>query len=262
MDRNPLIDPLLNYHDSGINAYESIFPSRESPVLLEATTHYLYQQTALDVVPTLSTKPSVLVMMREPASRIYSLYRYLKYTQASIAPTVVFADFVSYAQSQHVPSIKKHSYSKRAAYVWENAINHSTYVKYVPAWVNQLGKEKVFLYTFEQMRANSRSFMLQVASDFGLKTEPFMDIKLDAQNVSVRPRNLPAHRFIRKLKEFTPKTLRFSIFGRIYRGTMLQSATPLMSESEIECLDRLKTYFDDSNRQLADVYGLDTSIWS
>ena len=61
-----------NYHQHGLAAYESFFATcpADCSIVLEATTHYLYQETALDVLSTLPSEPQIIFVLRERALQL------------------------------------------------------------------------------------------------------------------------------------------------------------------------------------------------
>src|SRR5690606_14876560 len=63
------------------------------PVRMEATTHYLYQRTALEALSELEDC-RVCVVLREPAARVLSSFQYTQNNLARIAPEVTFDEYV------------------------------------------------------------------------------------------------------------------------------------------------------------------------
>jgi hypothetical protein len=85
---NPLRRPEANYQQHGLERYT--FFAHRSPrnsFLLEGTTHYLYQQTALNFFAQLQPQPHVVVILRKPSARILSSFRYTQNNLARLDPT-------------------------------------------------------------------------------------------------------------------------------------------------------------------------------
>src|SRR5437870_3389808 len=72
--------PRVSYHSHGFAGYVRYFAhwSRATPprVVCEASTHYLYSETALDVLTHADPVPRVLFVLRRPAQRVYSSFQY------------------------------------------------------------------------------------------------------------------------------------------------------------------------------------------
>src|SRR5690606_29284173 len=69
----------LSFGRNGVESYSSFFPDRkEDSLLIEATTHYFYQRTARDYLSSLQKKPLIVMLLREPANRILSSFRFTR----------------------------------------------------------------------------------------------------------------------------------------------------------------------------------------
>ena len=83
---SPLLTPRVNVHEQGAEGYAALFAhsSPDATVLLEATPDYLYQRTALAFFATVDTAATIIVVLRRPASRVYSYYQYARGNMAVI----------------------------------------------------------------------------------------------------------------------------------------------------------------------------------
>lgn len=78
MDKgHPLLKRNSNYHDHGLDGYNTYFQDLNGnyKVIIEATTHYIYQQTAIDVLSNLDSCPHIIFMLKKPSQRVYSGFR-------------------------------------------------------------------------------------------------------------------------------------------------------------------------------------------
>src|SRR5882672_4560890 len=74
---SPYLNRELNYHQHGLAAYERYFrDERHKPIRLDASTRYFDQETARTVLAALDPPPHVIFVLREPAARVLSLFRY------------------------------------------------------------------------------------------------------------------------------------------------------------------------------------------
>ena len=79
-----------NIASDGLAGYQAFFrPNPRHQVLLEATPSYVLQETPLATLAELKPPPRVLFMLREPAARVQSEFRYLKHTLEQYARQAV-----------------------------------------------------------------------------------------------------------------------------------------------------------------------------
>lgn len=70
----------LNLHEHGLEAYPDLFPHCEKGTLrTEATPAYLYDETPKRILAQADPPPSILFILREPADRLLSSYRFARY---------------------------------------------------------------------------------------------------------------------------------------------------------------------------------------
>src|SRR5262249_17888741 len=87
MDRgHPLLKYDSNFYTHGLDGYKAYFTHCNNcrKIIVEATTHYIYQKTALEVLSCLETKPQIIFVLRKPSSRVYSSYQYTKNNLANV----------------------------------------------------------------------------------------------------------------------------------------------------------------------------------
>ena len=99
---HPLINEDTNYHTDGLSGYEELFShcSSTADVVFEATTHYLYSQTAVDVLSRVEPVPHIVFSFRKPSERVYSAFRFTKYTLARMTEDLSFAEYVARARGE------------------------------------------------------------------------------------------------------------------------------------------------------------------
>ena len=119
-----------NIIEHPLQAYSSYFNSKKSDqnkVRLEATAPYIYFENALEHIPKLPSKPKVIFVLREPSARLYSQYRFERFRTKRIQMTW-------------------EEYSKN-----DKLILHGDYEYYLKKWVKSLGKDRIYVCTFEYL---------------------------------------------------------------------------------------------------------------
>src|SRR6185295_8634232 len=97
---HPLRRKESSYQQHGLDGYRACFRdcSQQHRIIFEATTHYLYQQTALEVLSKLNPRPQIVVLLRKPSERVYSSFQYSKNNLANVRRELTFARFVDELQ--------------------------------------------------------------------------------------------------------------------------------------------------------------------
>ena len=183
-----------NYHEHGLSAYEEFFAAvpAERKIVLEATTHYLYQQTALQVLSTLPSEPQIIFVLREPAERIYSDYRYKLNNQAFFRESITFAEFIDLFQNASRERIERAVAAPPDLLM--NEIEQSSYVEFLPKWTEHFGSRRVHVLLLEEMRQDPRGVMMRLAEAIGIDSDFYDEYSFVATNRSVQVRNASLHR--------------------------------------------------------------------
>src|ERR1044072_6556741 len=97
---HPLRRKESKYQPLGLDGYQGCFSdcSEHHRIIFEATTHYLYQQTALEVLSKLNPRPQIVVLLRKPSERVYSSFQYSKNNLANVRRELTFSRFVDELQ--------------------------------------------------------------------------------------------------------------------------------------------------------------------
>jgi hypothetical protein len=258
---NPLRNYNCNFHDHGLGAYASFFAHcrGNEKVIAEATTHYIYQHTALDVLATLPSRPRVVFVLRKPSERILSSFAFSKHNLGNVRADLSFAEFVRRASNEpEEPGLQ--AALGRSAYVLVRDLQYSRYVDYLLAWRERLGEDRMRILLFESMRLDPKRVMEGFASWLGIDPSFYAGFDFTPRNKTVSVRSGKVQRLARAFAGNIPAGPVKDSLKRVY--LVLQSKPPQpASEADEETLATLEDDFRPHNRRLANEFNLDLSAW-
>ena len=251
----PLFDKNANYNIHGLAKYEEFFKADNKDsvkVVLEATPDYLYQQTALEIVPGLKPCPKILFILRKPSDRVYSVYKYALNNMAVLNKDITFKDYIS------IISDKTNTmFNKRP--IVGGAIKNSRYVEYISKWTDRVSKKNIRVLLFEDLCENPKAFMEDFSQHIGIRCGFWKDYPFTVKNKSFLVRNQMLHKHVRTLVELLPfirNTPLKTMYARL-NTKELQHKT----EEEQMILEKLDKEFMPYNDRLANMFNIDLSIW-
>jgi hypothetical protein len=234
----------LNHIENGLEAYSRHFTHcKEAKVTFEATAPYIYFNTALEQIPQLSTKPKVIFVLREPAARAYSKFKFNKYKLQNFEGS--FEEYVSlkgdFGSGKHV--------------------EEGHYIEYLKRWKKALTEERMNVLLFEDLLADKVSAMKKLASFLGLDPSFYDTFNFLQRNETVKLKNRGLHKLGLRLQPYVPMAVQdffLPLYMKLNSGKM-----PSKNAIEKEQITRLKEVYRQSNKSLADHFSdLDLSIWS
>lgn len=160
--------------------------SRDRPVRLEASPRYfiggrpLVSRLVADL-GTNGTRPKVLIVLREPVSRMRSSYTY-KRSKQRLPDDVDFSEFVRRCRRVHDEGTVRDPGS--ANY---RALAVGVYADFLPAWYDGLGPDLRVVF-FDDLREPSQ-LLRSLCEWLGLDPEPVAGFDLTARNATYQPRS-------------------------------------------------------------------------
>jgi hypothetical protein len=230
-------------------------------VIFEATTHYLYQETARNVLSSLATSPKVIFVLRKPADRIYSSYQYTINNIASLKKDISFSELISMIKSGDTERLASSFYSPGSAFVLQRDIAYSQYMHYLSPWVASLGRERVSVVLFEEMRQAPRAFMERLAYCLGIDATFYTKYDFTPRNETYQVTYKGLHRQARRLARYFPNEGVGRFVRNVYWGMQAHRRSAAKSPEDCEVLTRLAREFEPCNKRLAEAFNLDLSWW-
>lgn len=264
MDDGFLLDSATpSYRESGLPGYSRFFShcAKRSGTryVLEASPEYLYQQTALEVIPGLPVPVRLIFILRKPEDRVYSLFSYAKNTLGMIPSGMDFSEFVT-------DMLSEAAWLQQTA-ILKNAIAHSRYIDYLEPWIKALPEHSILFYLFENLRADNKLFIHQVCSDLGLDNRFYETYDFSIKNPSVVIRSQKVRKTARAVAICIKRYIgvpppRLKKFYQIVYQSINTTKAPARSTEDKQTILRLHELFEESNRRLSDLTGLNLDSWS
>ena len=185
---------------NGLEAYGSQFdvpPGLAPRVILEATPGYLYMTQALERVPGLPTKPRCIFVLREPASQIFSLYQYFRDNWDWIPPEMSFDAFLE--------AVRSRQEEFKGNELAQNALSFARYVDYLLPWQTRLGRERMFVTTFDALVADPAKTTKKIASWLDLDQAFYENYAFPHENETYAPRNRALQKLNIMVRDALPK---------------------------------------------------------
>ena len=229
-----------NIIEHSLEAYSSYFNSKESDqkkVRLEATAPYIYFENALEHIPKLPSKPKVIFVLREPSARLYSQYRFERFRTKRIQMTW-------------------EEYSKN-----DKLILHGDYEYYLKKWVKSLGKDRIYVCTFESLVSDPKECIGDMSSFLGINSVFYDNYNFIQHNETVAIKNKLIHRLGLTLQQYVPHGIQEKIlplYLKINSGKM-----PLKDPSDKKILKSVKSDYQDSILRLKKLFpNLNLESWA
>lgn len=238
----------------GLELYRQEFShgqSEQVPVIIDSTPAYLYQRAALDHIPDLATSPRCLVIVRDPAEQILSLYRYFRDNWHYVPQNMSFADFVAASRDG------RHGFAGNE--LARDAIRNAHYAEILRAWRERLGSDRLMVRSFDELRSDPRAFTASVARWIGLDTGFFDDFDFLRENQTLAPRSRWLQRANIAVRARLPKGAAYRLVRNLYHRVNLKRQRIVPAEASI--MEALRAEFRIANAELARDYGIDVTRW-
>lgn len=245
-----------HFHISnGLDSYRAQFPIPEGArpeIILEATPSYLYSEAALAHVPGLPTGPRCLFMLRDPAEQVYSLFSYFSKNWDWIPREMSFAEYLS--------AVDARSHAFKGNEIAQNALTLARYTGFLERWRDRLGKDRIMVVTFDELRLDHTGLTRRIARWLGLDPTFYDDYPFSRENETYAARNNALQSANVALRGLLPKGRAYSVFRTLYRR--LNTRKPDGPDKDDAVLiNELRGRFAIDNAKLAAEFGLDVAAW-
>lgn len=177
-----------NIHTHGIEGYARCWPSDPGAapdmLYMEATTHYVYQQTALKTLSAMTPEPYVLIMLRKPSERLQSAF-YFGQQNRSIARDLDFSTFVRLAMASKLSEMETFM-NRSVAQHYARQIEYGYYDRLLEPWMQAFGSRLKILF-LETVTASPLKSIQDVCSWLNVDVEPYQKYDFPIQNATRYP---------------------------------------------------------------------------
>lgn len=258
---NPLLNSTANYHHYGLDRYASFFQdcSPQAKILLEATTHYIYQETALDFFAACQPQPYIVFVLRKPSEQIFSSFSYTQNNLARLEKDISFGQFADLLLQGKVEQLEDRCHSKQSFFVLKNQLLYGRYYDFIARWVERFPPDRLRILLFEQMKTDPRATLRCLARDLGIDPDFYNRFDFQKKNKTVAIKNSFIHRKLLKVAPYLPAGAFKAALKSFYFSMQLKNSSA--PSPDPKSLRRLDDYFVPYNRQLAQVFDLNLDCW-
>ena len=257
---NPLLN-VANYHHHGLDRYTSFFQdcSPQTKILLEATTHYIYQETALDFFAACQPQPYIVFVLRKPSEQIFSSFSYTQNNLARLEKDISFAQFADLLLQGEVEQIENRFHSKQSFFVLKNQLLYGQYYDFIARWAERFPPDRLRILLLDQIKTDPSATLRCLAKDLGIDPDFYNRFDFQKKNETVAIKNSFIHRNLLKVAPYLPAGAFKAALKPFYFN--MQSKNSSAPKPDSQSLRRLDDYFVPYNRQLAQVFDLNLDSW-
>jgi len=238
---HPLFNPRSNYPKHGLEGYNRIIPYRiGARAYLEATPDYMYQETALSVLAELPTKPKIIFLLREPAERMLSLFKYAMNNVGSLDARLSIQECLLAARDGRPLGDQ----------ILNSAFQHSVYHTWLEKWISRLGRSRVHVYFFDELANEPLKMMRDFCRRIGVDEEFYDTFHFRPENQSYVVRSPVLARAKFALRKLRPAARPARSIIRAYHAINARrdARAPAVDKA---LNDQLRDRFAEHNRRLA-----------
>lgn len=149
---------------------------------LDASPQYFHGgRPVTDAIQALLGEPKVIVMLRDPVSRLWSLYRFMRARLADLPNDMTFDGYID-----RCLEVRDRGEAVSAANRRYFAIQGSFYAEYVDPWVDAFGSDLRITF-FERLVESPEREFIEVCEWLGLDADPAtISFSVENQTVPVR----------------------------------------------------------------------------
>lgn len=263
IDRDSSVfNPEANFQLHGLSLYESFFPNcpEDAKIVLEATPHYIYQQTALDFFANCQEQPHVVFLLRKPSKRLFSSFSFVQNYLTKIDSDLTFEQATNLLLDDTGTLIEKLDYpSDSFIYKWlEDQLPNNCYYNFISLWAERFPPDKIHIILFEEMVSNPQKTMTDLAKKLDIDSNFYQNFYFEKRTKTVTIKNRFTHQLLIKLAPYLGTSKLRALLKSLY--FRLNSSPPKPANSE--SLERLEEYFQPYNQKLAEKFDLNLEPWN
>lgn len=253
-------DPLCRsdgYNAAGLEGYGKFYRnSLDDPAtryLIDVSPQYYYQNTAKAVIGALPDA-QILMILRKPSARIYSLYNYSHSNRALLLENMGFPEFINEVRRGEASDLVRDRPMLRYA------IEHSKYARYVKEWQSLIDPQRLTICLFEDLVRDPTAELRRIAQALNIDPSFYDDYAFPVQNESIAVRSRPLHKFLRRIRGRMPGWMR-SKLKPAYMRLNTRKRDRTVSEADRQVLSQLDEEFATWDTRLAELLGRDGPVW-
>lgn len=250
----------LSVHADGFAAYENFFDEPANGRLrFEATPHLFYQETARQYLTHCEHAPLIVMLLREPASRLLSSFRFRRDNQGHCDRSLTFDRYVDCLLAGRPDKLDWYFRHEAALWVAKRELELSKYVQWLDWWQEQTSPNQLEVHLFEHLCHEPEVVVTALCERLGIESSFYQQYDWQPQNKSYGIGWQGIHRALLRIHPLLPRGAVYEHAKGLYRGWQASSAG--QEHDFEEGLERVRAYFQYWNRELEERYSLDLARW-
>ena len=265
MDRGHPLQGRPSLAGDGLGAYGDHFDeaARRAAIRIDSTTHYLFQDAALDYMDS-APECRAIAVLRDPAERVYSSFSYTQNNLALLDPNLAFADYLRLVAAGE-PLYPRYCRSRSSAFVLERDVAYSDYAQWLVGWFERAGRGRIDVLLTEDLAAGPAKTTAPLFATLGLPPLGDEAFAAGPRNVTRSISYAGLHRRLQSLNAAVriPSWLKAGLlqgYFRLQAGRAGQEK-PGKSRDDQDALAGLREKLQPSIVRLEDMLGRDLAAW-
>lgn len=239
---HPLTNSKLNMQYDHWSNYHSFYDNIENKLLLEGTTHIIYQKSVPSILSKLTDPPKIIFLLRNPIDRFFSSFVYSKNNLASIPSDLTFNEV---AKKQLNGNFSPLCNNASGEIVGKDLL-FGQYFNYLENWYDVYPQDKIRILLFEELINNPQNVLNDVFDFLELDFSKSM-IKIDTKNTTKTIKNKLLHRRLRSLSPLIPN----SLFVNQLKKAYFKLQNDKSERMDIQLRKELSNFYKPSNERLS-----------
>ena len=244
--------------EDGYGMFADYFPP-ETRIWLEGTTHTVYQKIATEYLYHNRDRSHGVLIMREPARRIFSSFESTKNNFAAADQNLKWDLYVEHLLNGTVAELRPYYFTETSFNSARNQLPYSDYAFWIRKWREVLGPEKLHVVLFDDMMSDPAGFMKDLCARLGLDPIPYEAFDFTSTNETIMIRYQGLHRVMKQMRRFMPAGAMRERMKSFYQSMQNDHS---LKEDPTAGLARLRAYFEPGYAELEQLTGLDLSRWT
>lgn len=275
MDKeHPLLNSKNNYHRSGLAGWAKHFEdkkvaagagvdvSSKAPLYFEATTHLIYQQMALDVLPAVASRPRFVFLLRDPVERLRSSFMYTRENLGRVSEGLSLESYAQLLLAGRQEELNDYVHHAGSSFVLQRDLQYGEYWRYLSHWRKVLSPDRMLVLQLESLRQRPREVLTEVFEFLQVPSQAIVEqIELTRRNETQAVRHRAVQRWARKaavhFPEGSARQLVRHAYERLQRFRQVSTST-----WSPEMRARLRAHYNSDQQQLAEHFPIDLDLWN
>ncbi len=201
---NPLANKKSNIHIDGFEVFLNNF-SEPNKLLLEGTTHLLYQKQIADFLKRKSPESKFIFVLRNPIDRLFSSFNYTKNNLLRINDGLDLNQFISILRSGNREVLGEYINDEKSLYVLSRDLEYGCYSNYLKDWIEVFGIENIEIKIFEDLKNNPKEEIFNTCGFLNIDKSHFSNFSFNKENESLSIKHKALFKVVKKIGGILPQ---------------------------------------------------------